>query len=174
MADERAPPADSSLADEFGDGLASQPADERVYRAAIQLHEPTRVATIAERADCAPDTARRHLRKLVDIGVLERTGESPDTFARNESYFEWRKRNRLAELSEAELQDRLRELSEQAASFRERYDAEAPSHVDALEHADHADVEAVWWDLDDWQTVRERIERLEEVRQRRSDRPGVA
>lgn len=174
MSKEGPPPADSSLADGFADELASQPADERVYRVAIQLHEPTRVATIAERADCATDTARRHLRKLVDIGVLERTGESPDAFARNESYFEWRKRNRLAKLSQAELRDRLRELSGQASSFRERYDADAPADVDALDHADHADVEAVWRDLDEWQTVRDRIERLEEVRQSRSGQPGVA
>ncbi len=167
-------PPDSSLADEFADELASQPADERVYRVAIQLHEPTRVATIADRADCATDTARRHLRKLADIGVLEQVGESPDAFARNESYFEWRKRNRLAELSRAELAERVRELSERANEYRERYDAGAPGDVDALDHADHADVEAVWRDLDDWRTVRERIERLEAVRRDRSGRQGVA
>lgn len=167
-------PPDSSLADEFGDELASQPADERVYRVAIQLHDSTRVATIAERADCATDTARRHLRKLVDVGVLEQVGESPDAFARNESYFEWRKRNRLAELSRAELGERLRELSERAGEYRERYDADAPGDVDALDHADHANVEAVWRDLDDWRTVRERIERLEAVRRDRSGRQGVA
>lgn len=174
MPDEPTRPTDSSLADELSNEMASQPADDRVYHVAVQLHEPTRVATIAERADCAVDTARRHLRKLVDIGVLEQTGESPDTFARNESYFEWRKLNRLAQLSQAERRDRLRELSEQAASFRQRFDAEDPSGVDALEHADHADVEAVWRDLDDWQTIRERIERLEAVRQRQSGNPGVA
>lgn len=173
MSDRPTRPTDSSLADEFTDELASQPADERVYRVAIQLHEPTRVATIAERADCAVDTARRHLRKLVAIGVLEQTGESPDAFARNESYFEWRKRNRLAQLSQAELQERLHDLSEQASSFRKRFDAENPSDVDALEHADHDDLEAVWRDLDDWRTIRERIERLEAVRQRRSGNPGV-
>lgn len=166
MPGEPTPPADSSLSDEFADELASQPADERVYRVAFHLHEPTRVATIAERADCAIDTARRHLRKLADIGVLEQTGERPDAFARNESYFEWRKRNRLAQLSQAELQERLQDLSEQAASFRQRFGAEKPSEVDALEHADHADVEAVWRYLDDWQTIRERIERLEAVRQK--------
>jgi len=167
MPGEPTPPVDSSLSNEFADELASQPADERVYRAALQLHEPTRVATIAERADCAVDTARRHLRKLADIGVLEQTGERPDAFARNESYFEWRKRNRLAQLSQTELQERLHELSEQSASLRERFDADRPSDVDALEHADRADVEAVRRDLVDWQTIREQIERLETVRQNR-------
>lgn len=31
------------------------------------------------------------------------------------------------------------------------------------------DVETVWLDLSEWQTVRERIDRLEAVRQRRAD-----
>ncbi|SFS10602.1 hypothetical protein SAMN05216559_3767 [Halomicrobium zhouii] len=164
MTDEPTSPPDSSLADELSAELASQPADERVYRVALQLHEPARAATVAEQVDCAVDTARRHLRKLADIGVLEQTGESPDAFARNESYFEWRKRDRLTQPSQANIRDRLHHLLDQDASFRQRFDAEDPSGVDALEHADHVDVEAVWRALDDWETVREQIERLEAVR----------
>ena len=167
-------PLESSLAADFADELSSRPADERVYRAALQLTEPTRVAAIAERADCATDTARRHLRKFVDIGVLEQSGENPDTFARNESYFEWRKRNRLASLSETELRDRLRDLTERAEAFRDAYDADDPADVNALDHADHADVESVWLELGEWRTVRERIERLEAVRRERFGQPGVA
>lgn len=168
------PPSDTSLAGDFADELGSRPADERVYRVALQLSEPTRVATIAERADCATDTARRHLRKLVDIGVLEGISENPDVFARNESYFEWRKRNRLTELSEAQLQDRLRGLTEQAAAFRDEYGADDPADVNALDYADHTDVESVWLELSEWRTVRERIERLEAVRRERFGQSGVA
>ena len=165
---------ESSLADEFGDELDAKPADDRVYRVALQLTEPARVATVADRADCATDTARRHLRRLVDIGVLNRRTESPDTYVRNESYFEWRKRNRLAELSGSALTERLERLTQREAEFREQYGADSPTDVDALEHADHADIESVWLDLSEWQTVRERIERLEAVRQQRAGTTGVA
>lgn len=165
---------ESSLADEFEDELDAKPADDRVYRVALQLTEPARVATVADRADCATDTARRHLRRLVDIGVLNQKTESPDTYVRNESYFEWRKRNRLADLSETTLTGRLRELTDREADFREEYGADSPADVDALAHADYADIESVWLDLSEWHTVRERIERLEAVRQQRAGTTGVA
>jgi predicted ArsR family transcriptional regulator len=165
---------ESSLADEFEDELDAKPADDRVYRVALQLTDPARVATVADRADCATDTARRHLRRLVDIGVLNQKTESPDTYVRNESYFEWRKRNRLAELPGSALTERLERLTQREAEFREQYGADSPADVDALEHADHADIEAVWLDLSEWQTVRERIERLEAVRQQRAGTTGVA
>ncbi|MFB6178938.1 MAG: ArsR family transcriptional regulator [Halorientalis sp.] len=174
ISDEGSGPPEGSIAEEFATALEDQPADERVYRVALQLTEPARVAVVAERVDCAVDTARRHLRRLVDIGVLRQDGTEPATFSRNESYFEWRKRNRLANLSESELQDRLSTLANRIETFRERYDASEPAAVDALEHTDHVDIETVWQDLSEWQTVRERIERIEAVRRDRAGNAGVA
>lgn len=153
---------------EFADALGSAPADERVYRVALQLHEPTRVSAVAERADCATDTARRHLDRLVDIGVLDRVTDSPATYRRNESYFEWRARNRLERLSTSELQERVEQLAERERTFRERYGSEQPGDVDALDHAD-GDIEDVWLDLSEWETVRQRLQRLEAIRQRRAN-----
>lgn len=159
------PSVEFDLADGFASDLDAAPADERVYRVALQLYEPARVATIAERADCASDTARRHLERLVDIGVLEQVGDSPATYRRNESYFEWRKRSRLEELSTSQLQERLTDLTTRERELRDQYDAEQPGDVDALDHADYDQVEEVWMDLDEWKTVRRRIQRLEDVRQ---------
>lgn len=162
------PPENFELEEGFSSTLAGEPADERVFRVAVQLYEPARVAGIADRADCAPDTARRHLQRLADIGVIERTATDPATYRRNESYFEWRKRSRLEQLSAEELQERLAELAAREQTFRERFDAEGPGDVDALAHADYADIEAVWLDLSEWQTVRRRIDRLEAVRRGRT------
>ena len=80
------PGAEFELGEGFSADLDAEPADERVYRVALQLYDPAGVSEIAERAACAPDTARRHLRRLADIGVVERVSESPLTFARNKSY----------------------------------------------------------------------------------------
>lgn len=157
-------PSEFDLAEEFQDALA----DERVYRVALQLYEPARIAEIADRANCAADTARRHLRRLADIGVIGRRSDDPTTYHRNESYFEWRKRNRLEELSTSELREQLGALTERERTFRGRYDADAPGTVDALDHGDYDEVEPVWMDLSEWQTVRRWIERLEAVRQQRS------
>ena len=162
------PPAEFDLATEFASALDSEPADERVYRVALQLYKPTRVAAIAERADCAPDTARRHLERLVDIGVLEQVADAPTTYRRNESYFEWRTRSRLEQLSTNQLQKRLEELTARERNLRDRYDADRPDDVDALDHADYDHIEEVWLDISEWETVRRRIRRLEDVRQQRA------
>ncbi|MFC5134819.1 MULTISPECIES: DUF7342 family protein [Haloferacaceae] len=161
------PPPEFDLAEGFKADLESEPADERVYRIACQLYDPAGVSDVAERASCAPDTARRHLKRLADIGVVEAVSESPLTYARNESYFEWRRRNRLEKQSQDALRDRLAELTAREATFRERFDAESPTAVDAFDHADYDDIEEVWIELSEWHTVRERIERLEAVRRDR-------
>lgn len=162
------PPAEFDLSDNFTAELDGEPADERVYRVALQLYEPTKVAVIAERADCAPDTARRHLERLHEIGVLEQVADSPITYQRNESYFEWRKRSRLEQLSTGQLRDRLTELIEREQELREQYGANRPGAVDALDHADYDEIETVWMDLSEWETIRHRIRRLEDVRQQRA------
>lgn len=161
------PPSDFDLVAGFDERVVDAPADERVYRVAVQLYDPARVAEIADRASCAPDTARRHLERLAEIGVVTVESTDPITYRRNESYFEWRRRSRLEELSMSELRDRVAELGARDRTFGERYDADGPGDVDALDHATHAEIEDVWLDLDEWATIRRRIERLEAVRRRR-------
>ena len=167
-------PADAfGLAEGFNADLESEPADERVYRVALQLYNPAGVSEIAERAACAPDTARRHLRRLAEIGVVELVSESPLTYVRNESYVEWRLRNRLEDLSRDELHDALTELTDREAAFRERFDAASPTAVDAFDHAGYDDLEGVWLALSEWHTLRARIDRLEAVRQDRGSDSSV-
>lgn len=158
------------LTESFESALADAPADERVYRVALELYESATIADIAERASCATDTARRHLQRLVEIGVIEQTGEHPATYRRNESYFEWRKRHRLTKLSLSELQARLETLLERDRTFQNRYDADSPTAVDALDHASPDELDEVWLDLSEWETIRRRIERLETVRQQHRNR----
>lgn len=163
------PPSEFDLASGFSEDLGSAPADERVYRVALQLYEPAGVSEIAERASCAPDTARRHLKRLADIGVISSASQTPVTYERNESYFEWRRRNRLEALSSSELRETLSELTAREREFRGRFEADSPGEVDALEHADFDAVEDTWRELSEWRTVRQRIRRLEAVRQQRAD-----
>jgi predicted ArsR family transcriptional regulator len=156
------------VAEGFDEAISDAPADERVYRVALQLYEPARTADVADQAACAPDTARRHLQRLAELGVIERVTDDPATYQRNDAYFEWRRRQRLADCSMDELQDRLETLTARERTLRERYDADTPADVDALAHADHDELEDVWLDLSEWQTVRNRIERLEVVRRHRT------
>jgi DNA-binding transcriptional regulator GbsR (MarR family) len=167
-------PPDPQAAEEWNKTLQSASTYDRIYRVALQLYEPTRVTEIKERADCSKNAARTHLKRLSDIGVLTQDTENPDTFSRNQSYFRWRRVNRLEQLSEQERRNRINALSEQDQKFQERYNAESPTDVDALNHAENTDVEAIWMELSEWETVRRRIRDLDRVRRRRASQEGIA
>ena len=168
------PPEDSptdspSLAEEWQAQQQGESTRNRVYTVALQLYEPTRVKEVAERADVSKETARDYLKWFAELGVLDQVNESPDTFRRNEQYFEWRRIQRLQARSEEELQEQLEELTRKERAFRERFDTDNPDDVDALEHADYDDVESVWMDLREWRTVRRRIRELERARKGQTD-----
>lgn len=160
---------DGEVATQFADELSDAPADQRVYRVALELYEPTRIAEIAARAECASDTARRHCERLADIGVISAETDDPTTYRRNESYFEWRRKNRLASLTQQQLQEELQTLINRERTFRERYGVSSPAAVDAVAVGDYEGVEEVWFDCSEWETVRRRIERLDAERRRRME-----
>ncbi|AUV82540.1 transcriptional regulator [Salinigranum rubrum] len=160
------PPADFS--EDFGEQLRDAPADERVYRVALELTTPTRVAAVADRADCSKNAARRHLRRLADIGVLNQVMANPEAFERNESYFEWRRLDRLSRLDEDEYRDRLGELLSADETYKEKYGVEKPSDIDALEYSEFGDPEQVWLDLNNWTAIRREVR---ELRRSRQDEP---
>jgi len=152
---------------------------ERLYETALTLREPTLIAEVADRTDCATESARRHLRWFAEIGIVERTGDGqPARYRRNEAYFEWRRANRLRrELSTADLTERLDALLERDRTYQERYDAPDPRDVSALDHADlddHDAFETVRMEIDNWLSVREEIRVTEQARRLRRDRPTPA
>lgn len=169
MTADDAPVDRPGLADEWRSQWEGESTRDRVYAVALQLHEPTRVREVAERAEVSKETARDYLRWFTDLGVLDQVAESPDTFQRNEQYFEWRRVQRLRNRSDEELVDRLEELTRLEREYRDRFGADDPGAVDALDHADYDDMESVWRDLQEWRTVRRRIRELERARQRRDD-----
>jgi predicted ArsR family transcriptional regulator len=167
-------PPEPHFVEEWDETLQSESTYDRIYRVALQLYEPTRVTEVTERADCSKNAARTHLKRLVNIGVLTQDTTNPDTFSRNQSYFRWRRENRLEQLSEQERHNRINALSKQERKFQEEYGEESPADVDALDHAEYTDVEAVWMELSEWETVRRRIRDLDRVRQRRTSQEGIA
>lgn len=164
------PPGDPPpLADEWREQRQDASTRDRVYAAALQLYEPTRVKDIADRAEVSKETAREYLNWFAEIGMLEQVTESPDAFKRNEQYFEWRRIQRLRSQSEEELREQLEGLTRKERDYRERFGTDTPGDVDALDHADYDDVESVWMALQEWRTVRRRIRELEQARQRRDE-----
>ncbi|AGB16456.1 hypothetical protein Halru_1857 [Halovivax ruber XH-70] len=169
-ADKRGPP-ETDFSTELAERLDDAPTDDRVYRVALELVEPTRVATVADRADCSKTAARRHLDRLADIGLLTRVMDGPAAYRRNESYFEWRRFDRLASLSEEESNERLRSLLAEHADYRDEFEVDEPADVDPLEYDDS---ETIWLELEGWKAVRTEIRDLRRAKEERSVDEGIA
>jgi predicted transcriptional regulator len=171
--EEQSPP-ESDFSAELAERIRSAPTDERVYRTALELHEPTPVSEVAARADCSKNAARRHLKRLDEIGLLTCVMENPETFKRNESYFEWRRLNRLAELSDTEYKDRIGELLTENKEYQKTYSVEKPADINPLEYDAYGDPEQVWLDLNNWEAIQTEIQDLRQARQDETVGEGVA
>ena len=152
---------------------------ERLYETALTVREPTTVAEIADRTDCATESARRHLQWFAEIGIVERVGDGqPARYRRNEAYFEWKRADGLRrELSTTDLADRLDALFDRDRTYQERYGVPEPSDVSAFDHADPGDhdaFESVLTDVNDWLSVREEVRIAEQARRLGRDRPTPA
>lgn len=155
-------PPEEGFGSSLRDKRENEPTADRVYRVALALYEPTRVSDIAERAACSKNGARTHLDRLVELGVLTKASENPDRYERNESYFEWRRRHELAQLSDRERRDRIAALLRRHAEFKELFGADTPDEVDPLAlPAD--DVEARWLALTKWESVRREVRELRSI-----------
>lgn len=138
------------------------PIRERLLDVIVQIREPTKVAVIAERADCDTETAREYLGWFASMGIVREHAGRPVRYERNESYLFWRRVERIRqEHSEDEIVDELAEAVEAIEEFRERYDADDPGAVSLVEASHEASIEAVWDALSEWKTLERRAALLE-------------
>jgi len=140
-------------------------AEERVYDTVLQTREPTTAKEMADDADCDPKTARKYLDWFATLGVVSKYDGDPPTYERNDRYFEWRRINELADKSTAELQSQVRSLTERIETYEQRYDADDPDGVDALDPPADISIETAFAELTDWQTARSELRRHEQARQ---------
>ncbi len=69
----------------------------RVYDTILGITAPTPYADIAETAECSPNAAKKHLERLVEMGIAHNESESrPARYERNEGYLEWQEASRIA------------------------------------------------------------------------------
>lgn len=101
---------------------------DRVKSVTMTLSEPRSAPWIAEQAAVSPNTARDHLRRLVDLGVV---AESDDSGTRH--YYPDPLYTRLRDIRELLEETTKQELSEQAAALKDdiaawkaEHDADTP------------------------------------------------
>jgi hypothetical protein len=169
--DEQRP--DFSEWDDPEETLRGGPVRERLLDVIAQVREPTKVSRVAERAGCDPETAREYLRWFAEMGMVREISGRPVQYERNESYWQWRRVERIREeYSEAEIVDVLSETVDAIAEYRERFGAESPDDVSLVDRGDGTSVEEVWEALSEWQTLERRAALLDAARRAESPSSG--
>ena len=148
-----------------GSLIFDRPIRERVLDVVLQLREQTKVAEIAERVDCDPETARDYLEWFTEMGLVREHEGRPTRYEPNRSYLQWRRVERIRTgYSEEEIVSELERTLDAIAGYRERFDADDPDAVSLLDAENITEVEAVWEALSDWKTAQKRAELLDEAR----------
>lgn len=142
---------------------------DRVEAALQQTREPDTAAAIAERAHVSESTARKHLSRLVDLGVASTTTDGRTTrYARNEDHYLMERVQELQRThSRDELIEAIVEMKADLQTYRDRYDAESPEELvvrsdesspagaaaggPGVEDADP------WSDLAEWRATRQNL-----------------
>jgi hypothetical protein len=163
--DESTPPPELDLGDMWSKDLEGRSTKERVYEIATTLTEPTRVADVADRADCSKGGARTNLEWLAELGVVERVADDPAMYRRNEAYFDFRRVYHLTRDHDAdELETLIEEYGTREADLASEFDAETPAEVDVLTTVEFDDLDDAYDRLSEWRTVRRRLRELRRAR----------
>lgn len=150
-------PSDTALETELAEWEQSHDTRQRVKQVMVGIREPTPASTVAERARCSPNTARKHLRELVDERiVLKVDGPQGTRYHRNDEYFAWRRAHQLSVThTEEDLLSHLEGLGDRDQEFRDRFKAATPTDVDfPPDDISHDDLHGLWEDLTAWANVR--------------------
>lgn len=170
MTDSDGPDANTSapnlgFARSWEESLEQRSTKERVYEVATTLTEPTRVAAVAELAECSKGGARTTLEWLTELGVVEKVADDPAMYQRNEIYFDFRRVYRLTqEHSTGELEQLIGEYERHEQDLADQFDVESPSVVDELTTVDFDELDTAYDRLSEWQTVRRRLRELQRAR----------
>jgi predicted ArsR family transcriptional regulator len=153
--------------------LKDQPIRERLLDVIMQTREPTKVAVIAEQANCDTETAREYLEWFTSMGIVREHAGRPVRYERNESYLFWRRVEQIREAySEEEIVSELTDTVDAIAEYREQFDAETPDEVSLLEVNYDGAIEDAWEALSAWKTLERRAEVLDRARQDENTHSG--
>lgn len=127
----------------------------RVYYTILGVTEFTYYPEIASTANCAENSAKKHLERLAEMGLVERDSrvELP-RYRRNDTYFEWREASRIADdLSKDKIVERVGELESRVADFEDQFGTDDPSTVSLGDQSSDQSVHAWLKEISEWQSI---------------------
>ncbi|WP_136717358.1 DUF7342 family protein [Halorientalis salina] len=139
----------------------------RVYDVVLGITSPTAYTEIAELADCSPNAAKKHLERLVEMGIVRADSNSrPARYERNDGYLEWQEASRIAtDLSLEEIIDRVEALEAQRNEYEAQFETTNPTDVSVVDHGDHDTIHDRMIAVSEWQGLTRDIRLYELARQ---------
>lgn len=152
-----------------------QSTKERMLDVVMQVREPTKVATIAERAGCDTETARDYLGWFAGLGLVRKHTGRPVRYERNESFLRWRRIERIREeYSEEDIVDELQTVMDTIQEYRDQFETESPDQVSLKTASTDTTIEDTWKALSEWQTLERRADLLDAARRNLDTARGIA
>jgi DNA-binding transcriptional ArsR family regulator len=141
---------------------------DRVKSVTMTLTEPRPASWIAEEAAVSPNTARDHLRRLIDLGVVTATeGDGTRHYYPDPLYTRLRDvRELLDETTKRELSERAVELKDDIAAWKSEYDAGSPDALRERAAADDVSAERAYEltrTASDWELARYRLSLVQDA-----------
>lgn len=124
---------------------------DRVRSVLETTRQPTAASEVADAAEVTEKTARKHLERLVDLGVATAVQDGRTTRYRRdpEAWVTRRIRELRADHDREELVDAIAEMREEVQAYRRAHDVDSPEALAAtLDPADDA-----WADLAAWRST---------------------
>lgn len=139
----------------------------RVYETILGISEFTRHDDIAEVAMCAPNTAKKHLRRLNQMGIAEfRNPGRSLMFRRDRAYLEWQEIIQIMKNHSAqELVERVRELEAEEAEIKEEFGAEGPDTASVYASSSDRPTHKLMEEIGVWNSIQRDIQLYEAARQ---------
>ena len=140
---------------------------DRIHAVIRGITSPTAYTEIAELADCSPNTAKKHLDRLAEMGIANADRDArPALYERNEGYLEWQDASEIAaERSVEEILDRVAALEEQRTEYETQFGTTDPAMVSVFDASDHETIHERMVAVSEWQGVLRELRLYELARQ---------
>lgn len=139
----------------------------RVYETILGISDFTRHHEIAEVARCAPNTAKKHLRRLNQMGIVEcQSSHKVLKFRRNDAYLEWREVTQIAEeQSVQDLVEHVRELETKESELQEEFGVEGPDTASVYMSNSDRPAHELMQAIGTWNSIQRDVRLYEAARQ---------
>ena len=141
---------------------------DRVKSVTMTLSEPRPAPWIAEEAAVSPNTARDHLRRLIDLGVVTATEkDGTRRYYPDPLYTRLRDvRELLKETTKRELSEHAADLKNDIAAWQTEYNADSPDALRERAAADDVSAEEAYEFVriaSDWELVQYRLSLVQDA-----------